>query len=184
MSGLTVTSCPAYRFLRRQVRWYGIPISLRIFHSLLWSTQSRIYLQCRRPGFNSWVRKIPLEKEMAAHPSSLACRVPCTEEPGRLQSMGSKKQAQLSDYTTTTTSLRPASSGLPGWLSRWRIHLLCGRPGFDPWVGKVPWKRAWQPTPLLLPGESPWAGEPGGLQSVVSQRVGHYWVTSTHSQRL
>ena len=35
---LTVTSCPAYRFLRRQIRWSGIPISLRIFHSLLWST--------------------------------------------------------------------------------------------------------------------------------------------------
>ena len=38
---LTVTSWPAYRFLRRQVRWSGIPISLRIFHSLLWSTQSK-----------------------------------------------------------------------------------------------------------------------------------------------
>ena len=34
---LTVASWPAYRFLRRQVRCYGIPISLRIFHSLLWS---------------------------------------------------------------------------------------------------------------------------------------------------
>ena len=31
MSGLTVASSPAYRFLRRQVRWSGIPISLRIF---------------------------------------------------------------------------------------------------------------------------------------------------------
>ena len=37
---LTVASWPAYGFLRRQVRWSGIPISLRIFHSLLWSTQS------------------------------------------------------------------------------------------------------------------------------------------------
>ena len=36
---LTVTSWPAYRFLRGQIRWSGIPISLRIFHSLLWSTQ-------------------------------------------------------------------------------------------------------------------------------------------------
>ena len=35
---LTVASWPAYRFLRRQVRWFGIPISFRIFHSLLWST--------------------------------------------------------------------------------------------------------------------------------------------------
>ena len=38
---LTVASWPAYRFLRRQVRWSGIPISFRIFHSLLWSTQSK-----------------------------------------------------------------------------------------------------------------------------------------------
>ena len=35
---LTVASWPAYRFPRRQVRWSCIPISLRIFHSLLWST--------------------------------------------------------------------------------------------------------------------------------------------------
>ena len=30
----------------------------------------------------------------------------------------------------------------------------CRTPGFDPWVGKIPWRRAWQPTPLFLPGES------------------------------
>ena len=28
------------------------------------------------------------------------------------------------------------------------------RPRFDPWVGKIPWRRKWQPTPVLLPGES------------------------------
>ena len=38
---LTLASWSAYRFLRRQVRWSGIPISFRIFHSLLWSTQSK-----------------------------------------------------------------------------------------------------------------------------------------------
>ena len=38
---LTVASWPAYRFLKRQVRWSGIHISWRIFHSLLWSTQSK-----------------------------------------------------------------------------------------------------------------------------------------------
>ena len=38
---LTVASWPAYRFLKRQVRWSGIPFSFRIFHSLLWSTQSK-----------------------------------------------------------------------------------------------------------------------------------------------
>ena len=28
------------------------------------------------------------------------------------------------------------------------------RCGFDPWVWKIPWRRAWQPTPVFLPGES------------------------------
>ena len=36
----------------------------------------------------------------------------------------------------------------------------------------VPWTRAWQPTPVFLPGESPWTEEPGGLQSIASQKVG------------
>ena len=30
------------------------------------------------------------------------------------------------------------------------------------WIGKIPWRRAWQPTPVSLPGESPWTEEPGG----------------------
>jgi len=28
------------------------------------------------------------------------------------------------------------------------------RPGFDPWVQKISWRREWQPTPVFLPGES------------------------------
>ena len=39
----------------------------------------------------------PLEKEMATHSSVLAWRIPWTEEPGRLQSMGSQSQTQLSN---------------------------------------------------------------------------------------
>ena len=30
----------------------------------------------------------------------------------------------------------------------------CGRPRFDLWVGKIPWRRKWHPTPVLLPGKS------------------------------
>ena len=32
--------------------------------------------------------------------------------------------------------------------------LQCRRPGFDPWVGKIPWRREGQPTLVFLPGES------------------------------
>ena len=38
---LAAASCSAYRLLRRHVRWSGIPIAWRIFHSLWWSTQSK-----------------------------------------------------------------------------------------------------------------------------------------------
>ena len=32
--------------------------------------------------------------------------------------------------------------------------LLYRRPRFDPWVGKIPWRREWQPIPVFLPKES------------------------------
>ena len=66
--------------------------------------------------------------------------------------------------------------GLPWWL-RWQsVCLQCRRPEFDPWVGKIPWRK-WQPTPVLLPGKShgrrSLVGSPWG-----SQRVGHDRATS------
>ena len=33
------------------------------------------------------------------------------------------------------------------------VCLQRGRPGFNPWVRKIPWRRKWQPTPALLPGK-------------------------------
>ena len=41
----------------------------------------------------------------------------------------------------------------------------------ETWVGKIPWRRAWQPTPVFLPRESPWTWEPGRVQAMGSQRV-------------
>ena len=66
-----------------------------------------------------------------------------------------------------------SNSHIPGG-----ICLQCRRPGFYPWVGKIPWRRKWQPTPVLLPRRS------HGRRSLVSmglQRVGHDWATSLFS---
>ena len=45
--------------------------------------------------WETWVQSLgqedPLEKEMATHSSTLAWKIPWTEEPGRLQSMGSQR---------------------------------------------------------------------------------------------
>ena len=55
----------------------------------------------------TWVQSLDwedlLEKEMAPHSSILAWRIPWTEEPDRLQSMGSQSRTQLSDFTFTFT---------------------------------------------------------------------------------
>ena len=53
-------------------------------------------------------REDPLEQEMAIHSSILAWKIPWTEEPGRLQSMGpAKGRKRLSDSTTTSEHLSP-----------------------------------------------------------------------------
>ena len=46
------------------------------------------------------------------------------------------------------------SKGLPRWFSGKESACQCRRHGFNPWVGKIPWRRKWQSTPVLLPGKS------------------------------
>ena len=74
----------------------------------------------------TWVRSLgredPLEKEMAMHSSTIAWKIPWTEEPGRLQSMGSQRATERLHFTIVAL--------------------------------QQIWRRKWQPSPLLLPGES------------------------------
>ena len=51
--------------------------------------------QVQSPGWGD-----PLEQEMATHSSTLAWKIPWTEEPGRLQSMGPQSWTWLSDFTS------------------------------------------------------------------------------------
>ena len=52
------------------------------------------------------------------------------------------------------------------------------RHGFDPWVGKIPWRRAWQPTPVVLPGESHGQRSLGGYSSWSHRELNTTEVTS------
>ena len=49
----------------------------------------------------------------------------------------------------------------------------CGRPGFNSWVGKIPWRRTWQLTLVFLPGESP---DKGAWWATV------HWVAKSRTQ--
>ena len=77
----------------------------------------------------------------------------------------------------------------PWWLRWYSICPQCGRPGFDPWVGKILWRRKWQPTPVFLPGKfrgrkslvgySPW----GRKESDVTERLHHHHLWSKSEER-
>jgi len=54
----------------------------------------------------------------------------------------------------TKRLLLPLSFRLPRWLRGKELACRCRRREFDPWVGKIRWRRKWQPTPVFLPGKS------------------------------
>ena len=92
-----------------------------------------------------------------------------TGKPGMLQSIASQSWTQLSDWTDWLTS-----KGLTCPCRR------CKRQEFDLWVGKIPWRRKWQPTPIFLPGKFM---DTGAQQAkyMGTHRVGHNWTNEyTH----
>ena len=68
--------------------------------------------------------------------------------------------------------------GLPRWHSGKESTCQCQRQrrcGCDLWVGKSPWSRRWQPTPVFLLGEFPGQRSLGGLQFMRGHRVWPDW---------
>ena len=60
-------------------------------------------------------------------------------------------------FTRSPLAMDIWSMGFPGGTSGKEPTCQCirhKRLEFDPWIGKIPWRRAWQPTPVFLPGES------------------------------
>ena len=124
----------------------------------------------------TWVQSLgwedPLEKGMVTYSSILAWRIPWTEDPGRLQSMGSQRVGH--DFHFHVKVLSPLK-GFPDDSAVKNLP-MCRRHrrlGFDPWVETIPWMRKWQPTPVFLTRKIAWTEESGRLQSMGSQRVGH-----------
>ena len=72
-----------------------------------WLKKKKIHLPSRRYKFNPWVRKIPLEKEMATHFNILVWEIPWTEEHGGLQSMGLQRVGHYLATETTTATFLP-----------------------------------------------------------------------------
>ena len=74
---------------------------------------------------------------------------------GGLPSMVSQSRTWLKRLSSSSSSsMFYIIPQLPWWLRRLSVCLQCGRPGFNPWVWKIFWRRKWQPTPVFLPGKS------------------------------
>ena len=111
-----------------------------------------------------------LEKEMATHSSVLAWRIPGTAEPGGLPSLGLHRVRH--DWSNLAAAAAAFTGGFPGGAGGKEPTCQCKRCGFDPWVEKIPWRRAWQPTPVFLPGEN--SLDRGARQATI-HRVAKNW---------
>ena len=106
----------------------------------------------------------PLEMEMATHSSILAWKAPWTEEPGGLQSVGSQRVRH--DWVTNTCIMLKVLYMFPYKYKvftvfySWNAYWICKLQKWErkltwyPWGGKIPWRRAWQPTAVFLPGDT------------------------------
>ena len=114
-----------------------------------------------------------LEKEMATHSSVLAWRIPGTEEPVGLLSMGLHRIGH--DWHDLAAAAARKGASLVTQMGK--ICLQCRRPGLESWVRMIPWRKEWQLTSVFLPGDSmdrkAWCTTVYGLQ-----RVGHDWATN------
>ena len=79
-------------------------------------------------------------------------------------------------YRPMKTTSNESSKGFPGGSM---VKKLPGKQEmwFDPWVGKISWRRKWQPTPVFLPGKSQVQRSLAGYSPWDRRRVRHNLVT-------
>ena len=128
----------------------------------------------KETGFDPCVRKIPWRREWLATPVFLPGESPWTEEPGGLQSMGSHRVRH--NWATNTLHF----GGSPGGTVVKNPPASAGdaRNTFDQWVGKIPWRKIWHPTPVFLPGKM----DRGAWWAIVHGITKNWIWLSTHAQ--
>ena len=144
----------------------------------------KTWVRSLRPGFDPWVRKIPWRRKWHSTPVLLPGKSHGRRSLVQATVHGiAKSRTRPSDFTFTLQTLhpvvqhwlaRPYTISLNSCFSHistdspWALYIprelsskesacqrrICRRHKFDSWVGKIPWRRKWQPTPVFLPWES------------------------------
>ena len=131
-----------------------ICICLCICIGRLQSMGSSAKSQTRLSDFTFTFHFHALEKEMTTHSSVLAWRIPGTGEPGGLPSLGLHRVRHYwSDLATAAACICIRIVGFPGGSVVKNVPDNAGDIDSIPGLGKIPWRRKWQPTPVFLPGK-------------------------------
>ena len=124
-----------------------------------------------------------MEKRMAMHSNILAWKIPWTEEPGRPQSMVSQRVRHdwaINTHTAWWFDLHILWNNWASLVAQLEKNLPAVQ---ETWVRSLGWKdplaKEMATHSSILAWKIPWTEEPGGLQSMGSQRVGYDWATNT-----
>ena len=128
-------------------------------------------LKCLAAVWETWVGEDPLEEGMATHSSILAWRMPWTEQPGRLQSLGLQRvkhdsviEQQHSLFWASQVAQRVKNMPAGQETQETQVRSLGRKDSLEEYMATHSSILAWR---------MPWTEEPGGLQFTGLQRVGH-----------
>ena len=99
---------------------------------------------------------LPLSHQRSSSPRVLIVVLFSSTISQNILTIPTEKEGHWKVIRKTGSILNSSSQFTPAFenLSGWRLVTSLRRPGFDPRVGKISWRRKWQPTPVLLPGKS------------------------------
>ena len=117
-------------------------------------THFSLFLLCNSKCISPLITRINHSSQHKSSPTHLSLPA----HPGHDESETARCQSQFLGFPGVASGKEP-----PCQCRRW----------FDSWIGKIPWRRRWQPTPVFLFGES--HGQRTPWQSMGSQTVGHSW---------
>ena len=151
-------------------------LKLHLFRSYLWSKTASLLIGFALFFYNSGVLYSTLEKAMATYSCILAWRIPETEEPGGLPSMGSHSRTRLKWLSSSSIHSRnfPVAHTIKNLLAMQETRVWS--------LGQEdPLEKGMATHSSILAWRISETEEPGGLPSMGSHRVGHDWSDSSSS---